>query len=88
MRPWCGPYTVVTSLDDIMFQIRRSANSRPMVVHYNRIKPYVGNRYQPEEFPEERTHGRAIRHPLMSSTLTLTTTTTKTLSKTRGRLLC
>ena len=62
-RPWCGPYTVMTCLDDITFQIRRSANSKPVVVHYDRLKPYLGDRYQPvgqfENGPEVGTPGRA-----------------------------
>ena len=46
--PWCGLYTVVSNLDDITFQIRWSANARTMVVHYDRLKPYLGDRYQPD----------------------------------------
>ena len=54
LRPsCCEAHTVVTDLYDLTFQIYRSANSRPMVVHYDQLKPYLGDRYQPGEVPKK-----------------------------------
>ena len=50
----------------ITFQIRRSASSKPVVVHYDRLKSYLVDRYQPvgqfEDDLEERAPGQATGH--------------------------
>jgi len=40
--PWEGPYLVVTVLSDVVLRIQRSARSKPMVVHSDRLKLYEG----------------------------------------------
>ncbi|KAK3885216.1 hypothetical protein Pcinc_010560 [Petrolisthes cinctipes] len=40
--PWDGTYTVLDSLSDVTYLIRRSRKSRPMVVHVNRLWQYHG----------------------------------------------
>lgn len=39
---WDGPYRVVTSISDLVYRIQKTPNSRPRVVHYNRLKPFYG----------------------------------------------
>ena len=40
---WEGPYTVLKRLNDVVVRIRKSSNTRPRVVHYDRLAPYYGN---------------------------------------------
>jgi hypothetical protein len=40
---WEGPYTVLKRLNDVVVRIRKSTNSKPRVVHYDRLAPYYGN---------------------------------------------
>ena len=39
---WEGPYLVIKKLSDVVFRIQKSQQSKPKVVHYDRLKPYVG----------------------------------------------
>ena len=41
-RQWEGPYTVVTRLSDVTYRIQLSARSKPKIVHFNKLKLYVG----------------------------------------------
>ena len=47
-RKWTGPWLVVKRLSDVLFQIKHSETSKPIVVHSDNIKPYRGNKqYSP-----------------------------------------
>ncbi|GBL92230.1 Transposon Ty3-I Gag-Pol polyprotein [Araneus ventricosus] len=37
---WEGPYTVVKKLNDVVYRVQRSANTKPKVIHINRLAPY------------------------------------------------
>lgn len=42
-RPWHGPFVVVDRLNDVLYRIKLNPKSPPKVVHYNKLKPYVGD---------------------------------------------
>ncbi|GFV91580.1 retrovirus-related Pol polyprotein from transposon 412 [Trichonephila clavipes] len=37
---WDGPYTILKIINDVIIRIRKSTNSKPRVVHYDRLAPY------------------------------------------------
>ncbi|GFU62526.1 kinectin [Trichonephila clavipes] len=37
-----GPYTVLKRLNDVVVRIQKSPHSKPKVIHYNRLAPYLG----------------------------------------------
>ncbi|GFW14944.1 retrovirus-related Pol polyprotein from transposon 412 [Trichonephila clavipes] len=39
---WEGLYTVLKKLNDVVVRIQKSPHSKPKVMHYNRIAPYLG----------------------------------------------
>ncbi|GFU66321.1 retrovirus-related Pol polyprotein from transposon 412 [Trichonephila clavipes] len=39
---WEGPYTVLKRLNDVLVRIHKSPHSKPKVIHYNRLAPYLG----------------------------------------------
>jgi len=39
---WTGPYIVIKCLNDVVFRIQLNPQSKPKVVHYNRLKLYTG----------------------------------------------
>ncbi|GFW90487.1 retrovirus-related Pol polyprotein from transposon 412 [Trichonephila clavipes] len=39
---WEGPYTVLKRLNDVVVRIQKSPHSKPKVIHYNRLAPYLG----------------------------------------------
>ena len=39
---WDGPYLIVSKLSDVVYRIQKSQQSKPKVVHYDRLKPYEG----------------------------------------------
>jgi uncharacterized C2H2 Zn-finger protein len=41
-KPWVGPYTIVKRINDLVYRIQLSNRSKPMVVHRNRLREYVG----------------------------------------------
>ncbi|GFU77781.1 retrovirus-related Pol polyprotein from transposon 412 [Trichonephila clavipes] len=41
-RNWEGPYTVLKRLNDVVVRIQKSPHSKPKVIHYNRLAPYLG----------------------------------------------
>lgn len=44
-RPWCGPYTIVKKLSDVVFRIQKDGRGRKRtVVHFNRLKPCLLNK--------------------------------------------
>ena len=40
---WEGPFLVINKLSDVVFRIQKSQQSKPKVVHYDRLKPYEGD---------------------------------------------
>ena len=36
--PWQGPYLITKCLNDVVFRIQEKPNTKPKVVHYNRLK--------------------------------------------------
>ena len=44
MRPWKGPFVIITKLSEVVFRIQQSPRSKPQVVHADRLKPCVGVR--------------------------------------------
>jgi hypothetical protein len=38
---WQGPFKVITKLSEVVYRVKRDQHA-PMVVHANRLKPYVG----------------------------------------------
>ncbi|GFV99019.1 retrovirus-related Pol polyprotein from transposon 412 [Trichonephila clavipes] len=40
---WDGPYTILKIINDVVIRNRKSTNSKPRVVHYDRLAPYYGH---------------------------------------------
>jgi len=43
VRHWEGPYTVVKRLSDVTYRIQLTPKSKPKIVHFDRLKKYLGN---------------------------------------------
>ena len=41
-RHWTGPWTVIKRLSDVLYQIKHSRNSKPVIIHADNLKPYKG----------------------------------------------
>ncbi|XP_041461736.1 uncharacterized protein LOC121413039 [Lytechinus variegatus] len=41
-RSWTGPFFVIDALSDVTYRIQETSKSKPKVVHFNRLKMYVG----------------------------------------------
>ena len=41
-RPWKGPMIVVEVLNEVLFRIQSGPRNKPMVVHHDKLKPYLG----------------------------------------------
>jgi hypothetical protein len=39
---WEGPYTVITRINDVVYRVQRSPRAKMMVVHLDRLAPYLG----------------------------------------------
>jgi hypothetical protein len=39
---WVGPYLIITQIDDIIYRIQRHPRAKMMVVHLDRLAPYLG----------------------------------------------
>ncbi|GBO12711.1 hypothetical protein AVEN_10704-1 [Araneus ventricosus] len=37
---WEGSYTVVKKLNDVVYRVQRSPNTKPRVIHINRLAPH------------------------------------------------
>ncbi|GBO13185.1 hypothetical protein AVEN_124409-1 [Araneus ventricosus] len=37
---WEGPYTVIKKLNDVVYRVQRSPNTKPKFIHINRLAPY------------------------------------------------
>jgi hypothetical protein len=58
-KPWVGPYVILKRINDLVYRIQLSSRSKPMVVHRNRLREYVG-----EDVPQvlSREEGVEVRH--------------------------
>lgn len=63
-RTWAGPWLIVKRLSDVLFQIKHSQNSKPVVVHSDNIKPYRGNKQYPARSDTEYTSAQLQRVPV------------------------
>ncbi|KAK3104816.1 hypothetical protein FSP39_010929 [Pinctada imbricata] len=43
-RNWSGPWIVIKRLSDVLYMIQHSKNSKPVVIHADKLKPYRGKR--------------------------------------------
>ena len=41
-RPWKGPMLVVERLNDVLFRIQSGQKTKPVFVHHDKLKPYLG----------------------------------------------
>ncbi len=41
-RAWEGPFVIRRKISDVNYQIQRGSNGKLKIVHYDRLKPYVG----------------------------------------------
>lgn len=41
-KPWVGPYLVIKRINDMVYRIQLNENSKPKVVHRNRLREYKG----------------------------------------------
>ena len=41
-RPWEGPYVVLKRISDVVYRIQKTPQSKPRVIHHNRLCPYKG----------------------------------------------
>lgn len=54
-RPWKGPMIIVERLNDVLFRIQSGPKSKPLVVHHDKLKPYVGED-KPDWFVSKKTN--------------------------------
>ncbi|MEW8544975.1 MAG: reverse transcriptase domain-containing protein [Candidatus Thiodiazotropha sp.] len=52
-RPWKGPMIVIECLNEVLYKIQSSPKSKPMVVHHDKLKPYLGED-KPEWFVNKK----------------------------------
>ena len=50
-RNWEGPFQVIAKLDDVVLRIQKSPRCKPLVVHFDRLKPYEGKNFIPWPVP-------------------------------------
>ena len=41
---WHGPYVITHRLNDILYRIQEKQNSKPKVVHHDKLKLYTGDK--------------------------------------------
>ena len=41
-RPWEGPYVVLKRISDVVYRIQKTPQSKPRVIHHDRLRPYEG----------------------------------------------
>ena len=44
---WEGPFEITKKIDDVIYRIQKNAKSKPKVVHFDRLKPYLGTEFTP-----------------------------------------
>ncbi len=62
MRPWTGPYLVIKRLNDLVYKIRLTPQSKPKIVHKNRLWKYSGRVRETEDIALRRSK-RVRRQP-------------------------
>ncbi len=62
MRPWTGPYLVIKRLNDLVYKIRLTPQSKPKIVHRNRLWKYSGRVREAEDIALRRSQ-RVRRQP-------------------------
>jgi hypothetical protein len=58
-KPWVGPYVILKRINDLVYRIQLSNRSKPMVVHRNHLREYVGENVPQVLSGEE---GVEVRH--------------------------
>jgi hypothetical protein len=53
-RAWEGPYLVIHRLSDVTYRIQRSPRAKMKVVHFDRLKPYLGDNAPAWNIPARR----------------------------------
>ncbi|KAK3104448.1 hypothetical protein FSP39_002287 [Pinctada imbricata] len=51
-RIWTGPWIIVKRLSEVLYQIKHSKNSKPVIIHADNLKPYKGTRTTDQELTE------------------------------------
>ena len=69
-RKWTGPWTIIRRLSDVLFQIKHSKHSKPVVVHADNLKPYRGSVRQnsPTQYTEKSRHPDSDHIPAADKT--------------------
>ena len=52
-RPWEGPYVVLKRISDVVYRIQKTPQSKPRVIHHDRLRPYKGEAV-PTWLPSQR----------------------------------
>jgi hypothetical protein len=39
---WKGPFMVIGKIDDVVYRLQKTSHTKPIVCHYDRLKPYRG----------------------------------------------
>ena len=42
IKDWKGPYIITEKFGDVLYKIQLSPRRKPKVVHYDKLKPYLG----------------------------------------------
>jgi hypothetical protein len=66
-RKWTGPWILENRLSDVLYQIRHSSQSKPVVVHADNLKPYKGSKrptLQNTEYTSSETPGACFTKEL------------------------
>ena len=64
-RPWKGPMVVVERLNDVLFRIQAGPRNKPLVVHHDKLKPYLGED-KPDWFVQKETETHTYKSILSS----------------------
>ena len=62
MRPWTGPYLVIKCLNDLVYKIQLTPQSKPKIVHRNRLWKYSRRVRETEDIALRRSK-RVTRQP-------------------------
>ena len=52
-HPWEGPYVVLKTIIDVVYRIQKTPQSKPRVIHHDRLHPYEGEA-MPTWLPPQR----------------------------------
>ncbi|CAB4016327.1 Retrovirus-related Pol poly from transposon 412 [Paramuricea clavata] len=62
-KPWVGPYVILKRINGLVYGIELSSGSKPMVVHRNRLREYVGENVPQVLSREEGVEVRQEKEP-------------------------